>query len=66
MKQPRLDDPQKDVQHRTENSRHYTLDWNYDEDRGRIRTDFGPKDVSRVRRFAIVLTKSSTEDGVAQ
>ena len=49
-----------------ENSCHYTLDWNYDEDRVRIRTGFGPENVSRLRRFAIGLIKSSTQDGVAQ
>jgi predicted transposase YbfD/YdcC len=49
-----------------ENSCHYTLDWNYDEDRGRIRTGFGPENISRLRRFAIGLIKSSTQDGVAQ
>ena len=49
-----------------ENSCHYALDWNYDEDRGRIRTGFGPENVSRLRRFAIGLIKSSTKDGVAQ
>lgn len=49
-----------------ENSCHYIIDWNYDEDRGRIRTGFGPENVSRLRRFAIGLIKSSTHDGVAQ
>lgn len=49
-----------------ENACHYALDWNYDEDRGRIRTGFGPENVSRLRRFAIGLIKSSTKDGVAQ
>jgi len=49
-----------------ENSCHYALDWNYDEDRGRIRTGFGPENVSRLRRFAIGLIKSTTQDGVAQ
>jgi predicted transposase YbfD/YdcC len=49
-----------------ENCCHYVLDWNYDEDRGRIRTGFGPENVSRLRRFAIGLIKSSTQDGVAQ
>jgi len=48
-----------------ENSCHYILDWNYDEDRCRIRTGFGPENVSRLRRFAIGLIKSSTQDGVA-
>jgi len=49
-----------------ENSCHYIIDWNYDEDRSRIRTGFGPENVSRLRRFAIALIKSSTQDGVAQ
>jgi predicted transposase YbfD/YdcC len=49
-----------------ENSCHYIIDWNYDEDRGRIRTGFGPENVSRLRRFAIGLIKSSTQGGVAQ
>jgi predicted transposase YbfD/YdcC len=49
-----------------ENSCHYSLDWSYDEDRCRIRTGFGPENVSRLRRFAIGLIKSSTQDGVAQ
>lgn len=49
-----------------ENSCHYIIDWNYDEDRGRIRTGFGPENVSRLRRFAIGLIKSSTQDSVAQ
>ncbi len=33
-----------------ENSCHYILDWNYDEDRGRIRTGHGPENVTRLRR----------------
>lgn len=32
---------------------HYLLDWNYDEDRCRIRTGFGPENITRLRRFAI-------------
>lgn len=36
----------------------YLLDWNYDEDRRRIRTGFGPENVSRLRRFAIGILKS--------
>jgi hypothetical protein len=36
-----------------ENSCHYVLDWNYDEDRSRIRTGYGPENVTRLRRFAI-------------
>ncbi len=37
---------------------HYLLDWNYDEDRSRIRTGFGPENVSRLRRFAVGILKS--------
>ena len=37
---------------------HYILDWNYDEDRSRIRTGFGPENMTRLRRFAIGLLKS--------
>lgn len=41
-----------------ENSCHYILDWNYDEDRGRIRTGHGPENMTRLRRFAIGVIKS--------
>lgn len=37
---------------------HYLLDWNYDEDRSRIRTGFGPENMTRLRRFAIGVLKS--------
>ena len=37
---------------------HYIIDWNYDEDRSRIRTDFGPENISRLRRFLIGILKS--------
>ena len=37
---------------------HYILDWNYDEDRGRIRTGYGPENMTRLRRFAVGLLKS--------
>lgn len=37
---------------------HYIIDWNYDEDRGRIRTGHGPENITRLRRFAIGLLKS--------
>jgi predicted transposase YbfD/YdcC len=37
---------------------HYLIDWNYDEDRSRIRTGFGPENVSRLRRFAVGILKS--------
>jgi predicted transposase YbfD/YdcC len=36
-----------------ENSCHYVLDWNWDEDRSTIRTGYGPENTSRLRRFAI-------------
>ena len=55
-----------------ENACHYILDWVYDEDRCRmalgqpLRTGFGPENVTRPRRFAIGLIKSTTNDGVAQ
>lgn len=33
------------------------IDWNFDQDRSRIRTGFGPENVTRLRRFAVgVLT----------
>jgi predicted transposase YbfD/YdcC len=41
-----------------ENGCHYILDWNYDEDRSRIRTGHGPENITRLRRFAIGVIKS--------
>lgn len=38
-------------------STHYIIDWNYDEDRSRIRTAFGPENITRLRRFAIGVLK---------
>jgi predicted transposase YbfD/YdcC len=49
-----------------ENSCHYILDWNYDEDRCRIRTGHGPENVTCLRRFAIGLIKSKGVKNVAQ
>jgi predicted transposase YbfD/YdcC len=49
-----------------ENSCHYILDWNYDEDRSRIRTGYGPENVTRLRRFAIGIIKSKKVRSVAQ
>jgi len=37
---------------------HYIIDWNYDEDRSRIRKGHGPENITRLRRFAIGLLKS--------
>lgn len=42
---------------------HYLLDWNYDEDRCRIRTGFGPENITRLRRFAIGVLKSFQKPG---
>ncbi len=49
-----------------ENSCHYILDWNYDEDRCRIRTGHGPENLSRLRRFTIGIIKNISPNGVAE
>lgn len=49
-----------------ENSCHYILDWVYDEDRCRIRTGYGPENISRIRRFAISVIKSISSKGVTE
>ena len=49
-----------------ENGCHYILDWNYDEDRCRIRKGYGPENVARLRKFAIGLIKSKKVDNVAR
>jgi len=49
-----------------ENGCHYILDWNYDEDRCRIRTGHGPENITRLRRFAIGVIKSKGVYSVAQ
>ena len=49
-----------------ENSCHYIIDWNYDEDRSRIRTGYGPENITRLRRFAIGVIKSKNLSSVAQ
>jgi predicted transposase YbfD/YdcC len=49
-----------------ENSCHYILDWNYDEDRSRISKGFGPENITRLRRFAVGLLKSKGVANVAQ
>ena len=49
-----------------ENSCHYILDWNYDEDRCRIRSQYGPENISRLRRFAIGVIKAISKKGVAE
>ncbi|MGW8303967.1 MAG: ISAs1 family transposase [Desulfobacterales bacterium] len=49
-----------------ENSCHYIIDWNYHEDRSRIRTGYGPENITRLRRFAITIIKSKGVRSVAQ
>jgi len=49
-----------------ENSCHYIIDWNYDEDRSRIRAGNGPENISRLRRFAISIIKLKGARSVAQ
>jgi predicted transposase YbfD/YdcC len=49
-----------------ENGCHYIIDWNFDEDRSRIRTGHGPENVSRLRRFAVGIIKSKGVYSVAQ
>jgi predicted transposase YbfD/YdcC len=51
-----------------ENCCHYILDWNYDEDRSRIRTGYGPENMTRLRKFAIGVIKSKKlfRESVAQ
>lgn len=44
--------------HWTIESVHHIIDWNYDEDRSRIRTGFGPENITRLRRFAVGILKS--------
>lgn len=49
-----------------ENSCHYILDWSYDEDRCRIRSQHGPENISRIRRFAISVIKAISSKGVTE
>ena len=49
-----------------ENSCHYIIDWNYDEDRSRISRGYGPENITRLRRFAVGLIKSKGVYSVAQ
>ena len=46
-------------------SHHYTLDWNWNEDRCTLRTGYGPENITRLRRFAIGLIKAISKDSVA-
>lgn len=49
-----------------ENSCHYIIDWNYDEDRSRISKGYGPENMTRFRRFAISIIKSKSVHSVSQ
>ena len=49
-----------------ENGCHYIIDWNYDEDRSRIRKGYGPENISRLRRFAVGIIKAKKVPSVAQ
>jgi len=49
-----------------ENSCHYIIDWNYDEDRSTIRTGNGPENITRLRRFAVGILKSKGVSCVSQ
>lgn len=44
-----------------ENSCHYIIDWNFDEDRSRIASGHGPANVTRLRRFAISILKAFSD-----
>jgi hypothetical protein len=49
-----------------ENSCHYILDWNFDEDRCRISKGYGSGNITRLRGFAIGLLKSKGIPNVTQ
>ncbi|MBF0274895.1 MAG: transposase, partial [Nitrospinae bacterium] len=49
-----------------ENSCHYIIDWNYDEDRSRIRMGNGPENMTRLRRFSVGVIKAKGVRSVAQ
>ena len=44
-----------------ENTCHYIIDWNYDEDRSRISKGNGPENMTRLRRFAVGVIKSFSD-----
>jgi predicted transposase YbfD/YdcC len=48
-----------------ENSCHYILDWNWDEDRCTIRTGHGPANTTALRRFAVGIIKATSRDSVS-
>ncbi|MGH8548002.1 MAG: hypothetical protein ACRERU_05280, partial [Methylococcales bacterium] len=48
-----------------ENSGHYILDWNWDADRGTIRSGHAPENTTALRPFAIGLIRSKSRDTVS-
>jgi len=44
-----------------ENSCHYIIDWNFNEDRSRICAGHGPANVTRLRRFAVGILKAFSD-----
>ncbi len=44
---------------------HHIIDWNHDEDRSRIRTGFGPENITRLRRLPIGIPGSFRQPGQA-
>jgi predicted transposase YbfD/YdcC len=49
-----------------ENKCHYIIDWNFDEDRSRIRKGYGPENITRLRRFAAGVIIAKGVRSVAQ
>lgn len=51
-----------------ENRCHWVIDWNFDEDRCRIRSGYGPENITRLRRFAVGVIQcfSKGQSGVAE
>lgn len=49
-----------------ENGCHYTIDWNFNEDRCRISKGHGPENITRLRRFAVGVIKSKGARNVSQ
>lgn len=52
-------------QHWSVESCHYVIDWNWDEDRCRIRSGHGPENTTALRRFASGIIRSRSKDSVS-
>lgn len=61
---PEQADPQRVL---VTNRGHWVIDWNFDEDRCRIRSGYGPENITRLRRFAVgaIQCFSKGQSGVA-